>query len=218
MDRSSFFKRTLNLVKKHDLFLYKELVELINNHLTEMSFIKKYLLKIESKFLIDIFSYENSIWEFHSTLNTTKEELIKLRSNTISKTYNADIKCNFNILNYFFEISENILIVESEFNWNNFKRGNSLKNLDIVKSNEGYLTLIKPSLIENISFDEIILLNFDLILLDLKAYGAKFSGWDIFNIICDDKMNAKKRTLLKEKLQEKIFIYLILYGVFDFAT
>jgi hypothetical protein len=107
-----------------------------------------------------------------------------------------------------------INILQSEYDWSKFK---SILTFNL-KSHETFLTLIKISLIDGILVNEISLNNFDLILSDLKEYNSPFSGQDIFKTILEGnkQLNESDMDDLKNKINEKLLEYLIVYDAVDF--
>jgi len=214
-----YFKRFLFCInnKEHNK---KNNKTLILENLLNMPFIIKYLKSNidfdKNEFLISLYRYEFKIYNHFNKKLQIKEILINRKVLTLKNVFKIIKGSKFKILEQNFKISDNIILINSKFNWSLFNKLDiECFNL-IIKNKSKYKLniLIRPSIIDVNYFDEIILDIKDNLLLDIIKYDKVFNGDDILSAIFNNYNENELSLSMKEKIKDIVancFLFYTLY-------
>lgn len=213
MSKIHFFHRTLTLVREYNNAIYDTFEQSIENGSSVAKVLNDEFEENHRQVLNDVYNYESINWLFYSNIPFSTDQLLKSRTQKLVQLNKVVKENGFDLFDFHFIINEDTMFVESEFNWCNYEFDTQNDSSSNKKSQKSFNTLIKKSLIEGLTLDEIPIQGFDAILLDLNLHNAPISGWDIFNSITETNGHLDENNLiqLKRKVHDKLLAYIIVF-------
>lgn len=214
--KSDVFKRFIFCL---DLFRIDNKEEIIES-IIDKKIITEYLNNSSNlshyEYLISVYNYEFEIYQLVISNIDNYLNLLDKRVSTLSKIRNIIESKKANILEQSLMVNKNNKFINSKYNWANFFNLNEESFYSIVNNNQldNYNLFIRPSIINKVLFDEIVL-DFELkLLIDILKIDETFVGNEIVDAIIDGIDDEANSLLIKENISIEVTNALLFYIIY----
>lgn len=166
--------------------------------------------KSKIEMLNDILFLESQIHSLNERMNT--ENLILEKKKMIIKTQES-LKLGVNtFLNKEFKYNKICLLTKTKFIWSKLMFDKLLSDDKILLTRGQNVLLLTPSIFKGI-INEVYLVGWHKLLVDLYEYESSFSGFELLNILIN-YYNNKKENLSNENFTLKVVSFLSLHVIY----
>lgn len=214
--KSDIFKRFIFCLSLFKLDNKKEIIDSITDHKNVEEFLNSNCSLSHHEYLLSIYNYEFEIYQLVISNIDIYIDLLDERVSTLSRIRKIIENKKTNILDQNIIVNKDNKVINSKYNWALFFDLNEESFYLIVENNrlDNYSLLIRPSIISNVFFDEIVL-DFELKLLkDILKIDDFFNGNDIVDTIMDGIDDRNNSQLIEESIKIEVTNALLLYIIY----